>query len=305
MKLVRKEHIVTRMLLEKFVADDGMLRVYEKDKSPRASTPEKECVERDYFEFEYRGVKTNNKYENWLSQIEGNGAAMLDIIIQRPAVTRREDAEIWAAFVASLFGRTRKVRAHVSEAMAQKFRQLVDRLDSIQDLQLALLKQGELHSADDIRGAVTAIYTTMESSPSYFFVSALPNRVRMIAADLMTRDWHTIDAAEGCNFLLSDCPVITYEVRDGRPCPGTGFGNQATIALLPVSPKHLFAASPHSVMWPTIFSPTAMEKVNRMIVNFAHRNVYANGESEEVQKLVDAEINTIHFGKNAFVPPVR
>jgi hypothetical protein len=293
------------MLLKKFVARDGMLRVYKKGKSPRASTPEKECAERDYFEFEYRRIKTNNKYENWLSQIEGNGAAMLDSIIQRRAITHREDAEIWAVFVASLFGRTRKVRAHVSEAMAQKFRQQVDNSDSIRDLQLSLLKQGELHYADDIRRAVTAIYTTMESSPSYFFVSALPNRVRMIAADLMTRDWHTIDAAEGCNFLLSDCPVITYEVRNGKPCPGTGFGNQATIVLLPVSPKHLFAASPHRVMWPTVFPPIAMASVNRLIVNFAHRNVYANGESEEVQKLVDAEINTIDFGKNAFVPPAR
>jgi hypothetical protein len=58
-------------------------------------------------------------------------------------------------------------------------------------------------------------------------------------------------------------------------------------------------------MWPTVFPPIAMASVNRLIVNFAHRNVYANGESEEVQKLVDAEINTIDFGKNAFVPPAR
>ncbi len=305
MRLTKKEHIVPRMLLAKFVADDGMLRVYEKNKPPRASKPENECVEGDYFEFEHRGKKTNNRYENWLSQIESNAVVMLDGIIQRRAISCREDAEIWTTFVASLFGRTRKVKAQVSQSTAQRFRQQIDNPDSIRDLQLALLKHGELHYADDIQRAVTAIYTTMEASPSYFFVSALPNRIRMIAGDITARDWHTIDAPEGYSFLISDCPVITYEVRGGKPYPGSGFGNETTIVLLPVSPKHLFVASPRRVVWPTVFSPAAMKKVNRLIVQFAHRNVYANAESEDVQKLVDAEINSIEYGINAFVPPAR
>jgi hypothetical protein len=42
-----------------------------------------------------------------------------------------------------------------------------------------------------------------------------------------------------------------------------------------------------------------------MIVQFAHRNVYANAESEDVQRLVDKEIDTTKFGENAFVPPAR
>ena len=304
MKLTRKEHIVPRMLLAKFVAEDGKLRVYEKNKSLRTSKPESECVEGDYFEFEYRGKKTNNRYENWLSQIESNATVMLEGIIQRRAITCPADAEIWATFVASLFGRTRKVKAQVSETMAQRFQQQIDDSDSIRDLQVALLKQGEFHYAEDIQRRFKAIYMAMEESPAYFFVSALPNRVRMITGDILARDWHTIDAPAGCNFIISDCPVVTYEVQDGKPCPGAGFGNQKTIVLLPVSPQHLFVASPRQVVWPSVFSPIAMEKVNRLIVKFAHRNVYANVESDEIQKLVDAEINTIEYGRNAFVPPV-
>ena len=303
MKLTKKPHIVPKMLLSQFVAADGKLRVYEKSKQLRVSRPENECTERYFYEFEFRGKKTNNRYENWLSQVEGNAAVILGGIMQRRILTRQE-AEIWATFVAALFGRTRKVKTQISNAMSQMGRQQ-DNPDYVRDLQLALLKHGELHYAEDIQRAVTEIHAAMNADPSYFFVSALPSRVRIIAPDILARDWHTIAAPEGHTFLISDCPVVTYKVQDGRIFTGAGFGDEKTIVLLPVSPNHLFVASPRHVEWPTVFSASGMQNVNRMIVQFAHRNVYADAESEEVQRLVDAEIDTKKFGENAFVPPAR
>jgi hypothetical protein len=303
MKLTKKPHIVPKMLLSQFVAADGKLRVYEKSKQLRVSRPENECTERYFYEFEFRGKKTNNRYENWLSQVEGNAAVILGGIMQRRILTRQE-AEIWATFVAALFGRTRKVKTQISNAMSQMGRQQ-DNPDYVRDLQLALLKHGELHYAEDIQRAVTEIHAAMNADPSYFFVSALPNRVRIIAPDILARDWHTIAAPEGHSFLISDCPVVTYKVQDGRIFTGAGFGDEKTIVLLPVSPNHLFVASPRHGGWPTVFSASDMQYVNRMIVQFAHRNVYANAESEDVQRLVDKEIDTTKFGENAFVPPAR
>ena len=93
MKRTKKEHIIPRMLLANFVAGDGKLRVYEKNKPLRTNKPENECVEGDYFEFKYRGAKTNNKYENWLAKIESNAAVILESIIQRRSITCRGDAE--------------------------------------------------------------------------------------------------------------------------------------------------------------------------------------------------------------------
>jgi hypothetical protein len=303
MKLTKKSHIVPTMLLSQFVAADRKLRVYEKNKQLRKSRPENECTERYFYEFEFRGKKTNNRYENWLSQVEENAAAILRGIMQRPILTRQQ-AEIWATFIAALFGRTRKVKTQISNAMSQMGLQQ-DNPDYVRDLQLALLKHGELHYAEDIQRAVTEIHAAMNACPPYFFVSALPNRVRIIAPDILARDWHTIAAPEGHTFLISDCPVVTYKVQDGRIFTGVGFGDEKTIVLLPVSPNHLFVASPRHVEWPTVFSASGMQNVNRMIVQFAHRNVYANAESEDVQRLVDAEIDTTKFGENAFVPPVR
>jgi hypothetical protein len=301
MKLTRKEHIVPQMLLSQFTAADGKLWVYAKGKPPRSSKPENECVERDFFEFELRGKKTNNQYEHWLSGIESDATLMLESIEQRRQINRK-DAETWARFVASLFGRTRKVRAQISQAMTRKFRQQTGNPDYVGDLQLALLKQGELHHAEDLRRAVTEIRTTMDASPSFYHVSALPNRVRIIVESLLTRAWHTIEAPPEHYFLISDCPVVTYEVRNGQTFPGVGFGKENAAVLLPVSPKHLFVACPHHFQWNTVASPAGMQNINRLI---AHRNVYAHVISEETQTLVDNEIDAIVFGENAFLPPTN
>jgi Protein of unknown function (DUF4238) len=301
-KQTRKEHIVPQMLLSRFVAPDGRLWVYTKGKPPRPSKPENECVERDFFEFELRGKKTQNGYENWLSQIEGDAVPVLEAIVLRRQISSR-DAEVWATFVAALFGRTRKVRAQISEGMAQKFREQTENSNFVRELQYALLQRGELHYAEDLKRAIDERRAEMDASPSYYHVSALPNRVGIIAQSLLTRAWHTIEAPLDHCFLISDCPVVTYEVRDGRPYPGAGFGGENTAVLLPVGPKHLFVASPHHFKWNLVASPSGVRNINRLIVQFAHRNVYASFESEGVRALVDAEIDKILFGRNAFLPP--
>jgi hypothetical protein len=304
MKLTKHSHIVPIMLLSQFVAPDGMLCVYEKHRQLRRSKPINECTERYFYEFEFRGKKTNNRYEAWLSQIEGNAAAVLEQIKQRRTLTSGE-AETWATFVAALFGRTRKVKAQIANAIPQKVRQEIDNPDHVRDLQVALLEHGELRYAEDIHRNLTEMHSAMNADPAYFFVSGLPKRAHIIASDILARDWHTIAAPERHSFLISDCPVVTYKVQNGQILTGVGFGDKATIILLPVSPNHLFVASPRGGGWPTVFSASDMQYVNRMIVHFAHRNVYANAEFEEIQRLVDLEIDSTKFGENAFLPPVR
>lgn len=82
-----------------------------------------------------------------------------------------------------------------------------------------------------------------------------------------------------------------------------GFGNADTVLMLPLSPKHIFYASPkHLNNWKKVVDPTEAKNINRLIVQFAHKNVYASIESEDVRALVDAEIDKVIFGKTAFVP---
>ncbi len=110
----RKQHIIPRMLLSRFAVPGGFLWVYAKSKAPRRSKPENECCERDFFEYELRGQKTDNSYEKWLGEIETAAAPLLDAICQRREISKQE-ASIWATFVGALFGRTRKVRLQISD----------------------------------------------------------------------------------------------------------------------------------------------------------------------------------------------
>ncbi len=301
MRQTRREHIIPRMLLSRFVGSDGRLWVYSKDRPVRQSKPENECVERDFFEFEVRGKKTENRYEQWLSHIEGDAASVLESIVQRRQISNR-DAEIWGTFVASLFGRTRKVRSQISDAMVRGIRKETDDPNFIRDMQYWLLQRGELHVAEDVKRMVTETRAAMEESPSFYHVSALPNRVRILLPSLLSRHWHTIEAPADNRFLISDCPVLTIEVRDGQAFPGAGFGKENTVVLLPLSPKHIFVASPRHLNWKRVADPSGVRNINRLIVQFAHKNVYANASSEDVRVLVNVEIDTIVFGKNAFLP---
>ncbi|MDX6456847.1 MAG: hypothetical protein QOE55_544 [Acidobacteriaceae bacterium] len=218
MKRTRKEHIVPRLLLSQFVGLDGKLWVYAKGQPVRPSIPENECAERDFYEYELHGKKTANRYERWLSEIESSAAPVLESIIQCRRIDNR-DAEIWGVFVASLFGRTRKVRAQISEAMTSRLRQEIDDPDFIRKLQYSLLQRGELHFADDLRRRFTERRVAMDASPSFYHVSGLRNRVRILLPSLLTRAWHTIEAPADSYFLISDCPVLTFGVRG----PGGGF----------------------------------------------------------------------------------
>jgi len=303
-KPTRNEHIVPRMLLANFTDADGVLWVYAKDKPVRSSIPNNECWERDFYEYELNGRKTLNKYEKWLAQVEGEAARILPSVLNRDKLAL-DECEKWALFVGSLFYRTRKVREQISDAMLPKFRQQVQNPDYIRDMQCELLQRGELRYFDDLKQEADDLLAQMESSPSFYHVSALPQQSASIARTLLGRKWDVVAAPPGSNFLISDCPVTTTEMRGHLGTDGPGFNKEHTVVLLPITHQKLFVASPHYFDWRTEAEARAVESVNSLVVRFAHKNIYANASSGEIQALVDREINRIEFGKNAFVPSAK
>jgi hypothetical protein len=111
-----------------------------------------------------------------------------------------------------------------------------------------------------------------------------------------------VDAPPGKSFLVSDCPVMTAELDRGRVLPGAGFGKENTAVIVPVNSGKLFVASPHDRNWMKVATPRGVDMINLQAVQFAHRNVYANVNSLDIQSLVDTQINQIVFGQNAFLP---
>jgi len=176
----RREHIVSRLLLSNFTDSEAVLWVYTKERPVRQSVASAECWERDFYEYELNGRKTNNKYEDWLAAVEGNASRVLPMLTSRRHVSRH-DAVAWSVFVACLFTRTRKVRKQISDAMVRKFKQQIEDRHFIRTLQYELLQQGELCYTDDLRRDAEKLRAAMDASPSFYHVSGLPHHAATLA----------------------------------------------------------------------------------------------------------------------------
>ncbi len=113
-RTVRKSHIIPRFYLAKFTNPDGKLWVYAKDQNARVSVPEREAVERDFYECSSANNNKQNNVEEWLSLVEDSASNIFAKVADDCALQGKERAA-WAIFVSMLFLRTRKVRQQMTE----------------------------------------------------------------------------------------------------------------------------------------------------------------------------------------------
>jgi hypothetical protein len=74
----------------------GRLWCYPQNRPPKKFAPKGTCWERDFYEYELNGKKTNNRYENRLARIENEAATKLPLILSRSQFGVR-DTTVWAA----------------------------------------------------------------------------------------------------------------------------------------------------------------------------------------------------------------
>ena len=300
-QLVRDQHIVPRWHLERFTDSDGWLWRYKQHKPVKRCRSKGECWARDFYEYDVNGKRTENRYERWLGGIENDAAPVLEALVGRQHLGQWQIAA-WASYVASLFFRTQKVRSQFSARMVHKFKEQTQSPDFVLELQYDLFKKGELVVAQDLTRQIERLRGDMETSPSFYHVSALPSHTISLAKVLAAKAWHVLEAPPGKFFLISDCPVTTAEIVAGRANPGPGFGKERTIVFLPITPRYLFVASSPAARWKPVGPPIAVDSTNRLIVAFGYERVYAHVNSPGIKALVDADINRITFGRDAFVP---
>jgi hypothetical protein len=300
-QFVHDQHLVPRWHLRNFVDADGKLWCFRRHMPVKKFAPKGTCWERDFYEFELNGKRTDNKYENWLGRIENDAATRMQLLLDRGPFGQH-DATIWATYVASLFVRTEKYRAQMSAAMVEKFGQQSQSPGFVRDMQYELLKEGRLVFADDLKKQVEQLRRNMDNSPSFYHLSGLERNVISLGDAIMRKNWHTVEAPAGKFFVTSDCPVTTVELVDGEVKPGAGLGKENTAVILTVTPKHLFVAASPRIYWKSVGEPKLVDSVNLLTVCFAHKRVYSHLNLPETKGLVDAYINYFEFGKNVFLP---
>jgi hypothetical protein len=147
-------------------------------------------------------------------------------------------------------------------------------------------------------------WNQINANPAYLQLTGVDQSTCNLAVELGKKHWHTLEAAPERVFVTSDCPVFTLKIdREGAVFPGFGFGREDVTILLPLSPKKIFVASPPTISWHKVLDANTTDLFNKAVIQFADRSVFSVEKSEETRLLVDAEINKIIFGVNAFHLP--
>lgn len=302
--LVRNSHIVPRFYLNKFADAEKFVFQYVSERDPQRRSTKSLCSEEDYFEYTVNDEATANRYENWFQRFETDAAAIYPIIHAEQPLTGEQEI-VWASFVATVFLRSRKVREQFGPALTRMMEaENYDSEESIREMQCELLRQGIFVDSEDMRAKVRQTLAEMRA-PAFGQLAGIENSAKMITKNIVEKErWFILEAAPGCEFVTSDCPVQTWALN-GPNAPitmGSGFGHRNTAIVFPLSPRmQFFAAS--GVRWSSkVLSVEDTLKANTATVQFAHRAVYGLSRSEEIQTLVERELNKYAFGENCFIP---
>lgn len=301
---VRDSHIIPRFYLDKFADETRQVHVYQKGLPVRKKSTKSQCTQRDYFEYDFGNEQSNNKHELLFGRIETMAGKIYPKLLRAEEAFDQDEVVAWALFVASLFLRSRKVRNQIAPAILDAMKASVLDPARVEAIQYELFQRGQLYSKEEISDVVHKAWSDINANPAFLQLSKIEERTASLAHSIGRKAWHTLHPAPGKTFVTSDCPVISLKLTGtGVAFAGFGFGQDDVAAVLPLTPDALFVASPPSIAWTKRFDETGTAAMNKAIVQYAEKRVFSSIRSERISKLVDAEMNQVVFGENAFVVP--
>jgi hypothetical protein len=300
----RKQHVIPRGYLDYFADKDGRLFVYEKSKPVRQSIAKKEAVERDYFECKIPGYETNFAIEERLSRIESAAAPAHSKFVNGKSLTDTEKAS-WALYVASTFLRSRRVRIEMSSGTFNRMAAEMRNPESYREDQWKWFKQtGQLVSQEKIQEATERVLGAF-GDPALRQNNTIEFSTPNLARVLGTKRWQIISPADGQSFVTCDAPVFTFSLSGKEGSIGGGWGLPDSHIAMPLSPNHLFIASPSDLEWHAKADDTNTKALIDLTTRFADRYVYASEKLSEIQVMIDKNGGTLIFGKDAYIKPKR
>jgi len=291
---------VPQMHLSCFANANNQVCVYQKGKLPRWTAVAKTATERDFHEFSIGDSKSDFQFEDTLANIENRAARVRQKMIKRVAASQ-DDIAIWALFVASTFLRTRKVRKNVSSRLGKEVARELRSHENLLEIQYQFLKRGTIVPLAEVENRVGKQLDVILASPAFLHLSGFHTNMPSLAHSICQKVWHIVEAGGSSSFLTSDCPVTTAQIRDRQLFLGYGFGLPTTTVFFAIDTKHLFIATPPQVNWAAFLDPSDVNMINLMTIQYADREVYANEESEEIQRSVQENINQVVFGEHAYI----
>ena len=298
--LTKEPHTIPRFYLNKFADANRRLWVYQQNRSGEKRSTKSLTTQPFFYEYNSRGVHTDNRIERWLGSLEDKAAKLYWKQLAASPLGE-EEAMYWALFVASLFLRTRKWRRQMVEPNIPDAVRLQTAPEHIAELQYTLFKKGVFLDRADLIKRCTDIVQTARDEPAFFHLSHMPESVIKLALILRQKDWYTFKAPAGRKFISSDAPVSSFKLdHQGRIFDGHGFAIPDVAAALPLSPEKLWIASPPTFKWIDDLSTDDLETFNRLTVSFGEQMLFSRDQDDALEDLVNRHLNNTIFGVTAF-----
>lgn len=306
-------HIIPRFYLEQFATAStqgkdkpGRIWVYERGKRPDHRSTSVQGVENGYFGF----VLPDGSLEEGLETDLARRETQCDDVL----VSAKSELFNWAstasrnklAFYAGLlFSRATQRRDFSAENwmdIQKRFVELIADDDYINDLVMHYRKRYSEATATTVRERLVKLGQDMKSKASAknMFLSDLYGNTEFIKSILLSKIWSVCRAPAGSEFITSDNPVVTFFPVNSELAPGQGFGLHGVVAALPLAPSAVLMFGMPSAKESYAVEPSAVEKLNEVMIRLCDRYVYSRTLSADVQRMVDELAGSARYGKTAF-----
>jgi len=305
-------HIVPRFYLEQFAvkkkksAKSGHLWVYAKDSPPRQGIARSEGVENGYFAFPLPSGGVDESTENALAVLEDRAN---DVLVMAPSqcfVWSLRHKRTMAEYIGLMFARSRG-RREASEWVHGKVSELMRRLQKDGFFGEIAAEYSRKHSqiieADEVMKIVDnlANSNTNVDNLRKGFLEDLMSNAQLVTDQIVQKDWQVWCAADSCDFVTSDTPVVTALPINEELAPGVGFNVAAVLTFFPLNPRTCLVVGKTGAEHVCV-PAEKVGKINDLVIRFMRKHVYSRTRDSRIEQRIKQFGGEVQFGKNAFIP---
>jgi hypothetical protein len=307
-------HIIPAFYLEQFAtrkrkSKPGRIWVYEKTKKPDERATRVQGRENGYFSYTEEDGSLNESFEQHLADLEGQCndvlvAAKSDLFHWPPGAVDK------LAFYATLLYSRATQRCDFSGQIDSSTHTEVERAAGDDEFLEKLVNDANsvvgrnLLTKDIIRRSITRVLVEAKtaSARKKYFLSSLIYNTEYISAILRQKSVQVWHAIEGCEFVTSDNPLVTFfPLPNGEFHPGYGFGKNGVVAAFPLASRACITWGVPGGRSRTV-GADIVAKVNETMIRLSDRYVYSKTRSEIVRERVNEYGGSVRYGKNALMP---
>jgi hypothetical protein len=268
-----KHHFIPKFYQRGFVPGRGhKIWVYEKDGKPRQRSVRRVGMQIDLYAFERAGKFDFGTVEKELALLDDQASKVIQKLESQRSITDKDRARL-SRFVSVMWRRTPKHMNHVNKTAVDLVPGVFEPLEQLED-----------QMSPEVRAEVKRLKEKYAKQPPDFVFAHNVLRDSVFEEVMYSMDWAFFRPSEPKEFFTSDDPVMFSK--------GSGLGSPEAIVAFPLSSR-LFLQCMRKSTWSNQFHELEASQVdyfNLCTVQNAHKQVLASQKSEDIRRVVKAEL---------------